>query len=150
MASRHTPFDLQSPRNGHEGFSTHLIIALIAVAAVFGAVFLFAVNGERARARDVERLADLRVAEAGFRRLYVQTGSYAAAAEGCGEQGAALAACEMRSVGLSFADLQDPKRGEYVIQTVPSDTGFAVAFSLERGAGVLAAGEHVLTEQGIQ
>ncbi|MBI3956438.1 MAG: hypothetical protein HY340_00405 [Candidatus Kerfeldbacteria bacterium] len=127
-----------------------LVLAGAALLLVVVAVqMLFARSS--ASTRDLRRLTDMREAETLFQRLYRATGSYGAAAQdGCATEGSALAACNAVRIGGSFRHLTDPRGGPYRVTTPPSDIGFAVSFVLEKSYGTLAAGEHVLTQEGIR
>lgn len=100
------------------------------VLSVVMATYLFLLAEERVNTRDAFRLRDMRVIEQTFRKTFLATGSY-------------------RSATLP-ADVSDPSKFSYTVVGDPTETSFAVRFFLERSHDGLQAGEHVLTENGIQ
>lgn len=105
---------------------------------------------QQATVRDAIRLADMARLEAAFALLSYETGSYAAAAQGCGEVGAAVDTCALAKYLPTIASVKDPGASAYVIIQVPADNQFAVEFRLERGVRGLARGAHTLSSAGLR
>lgn len=132
------------------GFTiTELIIGLgvLLLLVLYGALLY---RGEQAKARDAERIADMRTAQAAFAVLYNETNSYEAAAAGCAVVADALSSCALDAYLPGLAGLEDPGRFAYRIAAVPSATGYRIEFVLERGYDGLTSGIHYLTPQGLE
>lgn len=126
---------------------TLIIGALFGLFTLAGTLLL---SAERARTRDMKRIADMTRLSAGFALLYGQKASYADAAAGCPTVDSDAAACTLSGV-LSVGDsLQDPGKFSYTVKQVPDRANYAISFHLERSYGTLKAGEHFLTKAGIQ
>lgn len=121
------------------GFFAVLVIGILALNA------LTAMN-----IRDVKRLADMRIAQAAFESLFARSGSYGAAATGCGMVGNPVADCEFPPYGKTLAAVRDPGRYSYRVVAVPTAVSYGISFVLERDHQSIRKGRHVLTEAGIQ
>lgn len=140
----------QSQRFTQRGFTlTELIIGigLLLVVVLYGALLF---RGEQAKARDAERIADMRTAQAAFAVLFNATNSYADAAEGCPDIADKLSECSLARTLPGISGLTDPGRFAYRIVTVPNASGYRVEFTLERAYEGLRPGVHYLTPQGIE
>ena len=125
-----------------------ILLALLIVAAVsFIAVVL--VRSERARTRDAIRIADMSQIGAALRAIAAVEGSYRSAGATCAV-GESVGGCSFGTFLPNATTLADPLGTPYTVQRVPDATGFAVAFTLERGFGSYAKGAHLLTEAGIR
>lgn len=125
-----------------------ILLALLLIGGVaFAAVLV--VRTERARTRDAVRIADMAQLSAAFRAVATVEGSYQSIGATCAV-GDSVSKCSFGST-LPFAvQLADPLGISYTVQRVPDTTGYAVAFTLERGFGNYGHGPHQLTEQGIR
>lgn len=129
-------------------FSETLIVgALFALFILAGTLVL---SMERSRTRDAIRIADMTRVAAAFAVMHAQQASYAAAATGCDQVGDQVADCAFIDVVNGLGQLKDPGRFSYTVATVPDRDGYAIAFKLERGYGILKSGSHTLTQNGIQ
>lgn len=126
---------------------TLIIGALFGVFVLAGTLIL---SAERARTRDMKRVADMTRLSAGFALLYSQKASYADAAAGCGSVGSDVRTCGLTDVMSSIDVIKDPGKFHYTIAKVPDANDFAVSFRLERSYGTLKSGTHFLTKGGIQ
>lgn len=99
--------------------------------------------------RDLERLALMREAQGLFSGIYLAAGSYQPGAAGCGDKGDLLSDCALSGEGAGER-FRDPGKFAFTVETVPNDETYAIAFTLERAHGTLAAGQHVLTPDGIK
>ncbi len=134
----------------HEGFTlteTLIIGALFGLFTLAGTLLL---SAERARTRDMKRVADMTRLSAGFALLYGQKATYADAATGCPTVGSNAAMCALTDVMSGLSTIKDPGKFSYTVQQVPDKNGFAIVFRLERSYGTLKAGRHYLTKAGIQ
>jgi prepilin-type N-terminal cleavage/methylation domain-containing protein len=136
--------------NQENGFTlTELIIAIgVLLVIVLYGTLLF--RGEQAKARDAERIADMRTAQAAFAVLFNEANSYAEAGATCAKVADPLFTCSLGKYLPGIGELKDPGRFSYRIQTPPNDSTYAVEFLLERSYGSLAAGLHYLTPEGIR
>ena len=107
---------------------TRLFIIFGAVIVVMAVFFSFMFMNERARVRDALRLRDMRQIEQHYQQTYLATGSFRQ---------------------TQFPDVNDPGGFSYVARQ-PTDTTFSVSFRLERTHDRLRAGDHTLTERGIE
>lgn len=105
------------------------LIVLGSICLLVVVPFSFLLLNERANARDAERLLHMRAVQQSYQEVFLSTGSF-------------------RSV--QFPDVQDPGTFSYDATETPSERTFRVSFRLERSHDGLSAGEHVLTEKGIQ
>lgn len=132
------------------GFSlTETLItgALVGVLVIVGTLLL---SSERARTRDVQRLADMTRLSSGFALLFATKASYSDAAVGCPKVGSNAAACTLTEVLPGLEKVADPGRFQYTVTKVPDRDNFGIQFQLERRYGSLGAGAHTLTKQGIR
>lgn len=134
----------------HKGFTLSETLIIGALFGVFVLAGTLLVSAERARTRDMKRIADMTRISAGFALLYAQKASYADAAIGCSAVGADAATCDLDDVMSNMGALRDPGSFSYTVQRVPDVSGYGVQFRLERTYGALAAGTHVLTNSGIR
>jgi prepilin-type N-terminal cleavage/methylation domain-containing protein len=121
--------------------------AIIALLAVAGTMLL---GIERARLRDAKRIADMTHFAAGFAVLYAAKASYVEAAAGCGKKGVLASTCALPTLTGLEDELIDPGNYSYRLSRVPDAEDFGIMFHLERTYGTLAAGNHVLTKEGIK
>lgn len=124
-----------------------IIGAIIALIAVGGSLLL---GIERSRNRDAKRIADMSNIAAGFAVLYAQKGSYIDAAVGCSKVNDAVRRCSLPVLTGLEGELRDPGRFSYRVTRVPDAEDFGITFQLERAYGSLAAGNHVLSKDGIK
>ncbi len=133
------------------GFNTIrvILISLLFLALAAGAFYF--INVERTRARDAKRMADMARLSSGFFEMYATQGSYLGASVngGCLEK-MPVATCALATYVPDIANFKDPGKGSYVVQTVPTETGYAIKFTLERAYDAYAKGNHLLTQSGIQ
>lgn len=133
----------------HKGFTlteTLIIGALFGVFVLAGTLLL---GAERARTRDMKRVADMTRLSAGFALLYSQKASYVDAAAGCPKVGSDAAACALTDVLSGLNGLKDPGKYRYTVVRVPDIDDFGISLHLERSYSALKAGTHVLTKTGI-
>lgn len=140
----------QAMRRLRPGLSS---IGLTIVGGFLGLILL--VDGwvllrQQATVRDAMRLADMARLEAAFALLSYETGSFAAAAQGCGQAGVTVDTCALAKYLPTIATVTDPGAGAYVVTQVPTDNQFAVEFRLERGLRGLARGTHTLSDAGLR
>lgn len=134
-----------------KGLSMIQVLILVLVIFAVGAGVFLVIREDRAQTRDAKRMADMARLSAAFFELYSTEGTYATAAEGgCSEQGSSVSTCNLSAYLPDIASFKDPKGGAYTIQGVPGEASFVVLFTLERNYNFYAAGNHVLTPQGIQ
>ncbi|MFA6512312.1 MAG: prepilin-type N-terminal cleavage/methylation domain-containing protein [Patescibacteria group bacterium] len=136
--------------SSERGFTlTELIISVgvLLVLVLYGALLF---RGEQAKARDAERIADMRTAQAAFAVLYNETNSYQDAAVGCNTIADPLSSCALASYLPGLTALEDPGRFTYRVIELPDSTGYRIEFVLERGYDGLPAGIHYLTPIGLQ
>lgn len=123
------------------------------IGALFG-LFLLAgtlvLSAERARTRDMKRVADMTRLSTGFALLYGQKANYTNAAAGCPTVGSDATKCTLTDVLDSLSSIADPGRFAYTVARVPDRDDFAIKFRLERTYGTLKAGEHILSKAGIR
>ncbi len=133
------------------GLSLIQILILVAVfGLLIGGGFLL-LNNEKAKTRDAKRLSDITRIQAAFEFLYNQTASYTAAAQdGCDQAGMLASQCNLSAYIPAIRQFRDPGKYQYVVTTVPGDDAYAVTFQLEKEYYNLTAGQHVLTQDGIQ
>lgn len=98
------------------------------IFSIIIATFWFFLAEERANTRDALRLLDMRTIEQSFRQTFLATGSFHSA---------------------TVPNVRDPGNFSYDF-TTQTETSFTVRFFLERTHDGLRAGEHTLTESGIQ
>lgn len=141
---------MQTPKQHPRGISPLvlvLILAGLALLAVFNTLFVLRQQAEK---RDAIRIADMARLEAAFALLSFETSSYAEAAKGCGQPGALVSHCTLGRYLPTITDLKDPGKHAYRVAEVPSEKRFSVAFTLERGFDRLGPGQHTLTPDGIR
>lgn len=132
------------------GFS---LTEILITGALFGLVIVIStllLSMERARTRDVQRLADMTRLSSGFALLFAQKASFADAAAGCPKVGSNASACTLADVLPGLNELKDPGRFSYTVSQVPDREDFGIQFRLERGYGRLTAGPHTLAKNGIR
>lgn len=108
------------------------------------------IGGERAKARDAQRVSDMARLQVGFAMLYNRTASYATAATGCSALRAPVRTCSLSQDMPDIAKLRDPRSGDYLVTKVPDQNSYEVTFTLERGTSTLAKGKHILTQNGVK
>lgn len=126
---------------------TLIIGALFGMFVLAGTLIL---SAERARTRDMKRLADMTRISAGFALLYGQKATYADAAAGCPTVGSDATKCTLADVLSNLNSVKDPSRFAYTVARVPNRDDFGIAFRLERTYGPLKAGQHILSKTGIR
>lgn len=126
---------------------TLIIGALFGMFVLAGTLIL---GSERARTRDMKRIADMTRISSGFALLYGQKASYADAAAGCPTVGSDATKCTLTDVLSSLDSVNDPSRYTYTVARVPDRDDFGIKFRLERTYGALKAGEHILSKTGIR
>lgn len=134
-------------RTGFTLTETLIIGALFGLFTLAGTLLL---SAERARTRDMKRVADMTRLSAGFALLYGQKATYVDAAAGCPTTGSDASKCTLPDVLNGSGSIKDPGRFNYRVQQVPDRSNYGIAFRLERTYGTLKAGQHVLTKTGIQ
>jgi hypothetical protein len=127
---------------------TIVILALVYLATL--ALGFSIIGGERAKARDAQRVSDMARLQVGFTLLYSRTASYAGAAIGCNVLGAPVRACALTQDMADIIQLRDPRGGDYLVTKVPDQTSYEVTFTLERGTTTLVKGKHILTQNGVR
>lgn len=133
------------------GMSALRVAIGFACLAVLVVGWLLLLREERARQRDLVRLATVRQAEAAFRMLYLKTASFRSAAEnGCGQPNSPLATCNFTAIGWPADAFQNPAGAPLLVATPPDDEQYAITFTLERSHDGIAAGRHTLTPDGIR
>jgi hypothetical protein len=137
---------MEKPR----GLSMIQILVLVSVILLVGAGVFVMVRSERSKGRDAKRMADMARLSAAFFELYATEGSYETAALGCGEVGASVASCNLTSYLPDISAFSDPQGGQYIVQGVPGEASYVVLFSLENSYSKYPAGQHALTQDGIQ
>lgn len=125
---------------------TLIIGALFGLFTLAGTLLL---SAERARTRDMKRVADMTRLSAGFALLYGQKATYADAAAGCPTVGSDATKCTLTSALNGLSDIKDPGRYAYTVAQVPDRLDYGISFHLERSYGTLKAGQHTLTKTGI-
>lgn len=123
------------------------MLALVGLTLLLDGLWLLR---QQAGTRDAVRIADMARLEAAFTVLSYETGSYSAAAAGCGQVGATVDTCALARYLPTIAALKDPGGHGYVVTELPSENRFAVRFTLERGWRGLAKGDHTLSPDGIR
>ena len=140
------PSNVEQPR-GLSLAGLLVIIGLIIALLGTGALLL---GRERARVRDAVRLMDMTQFSAAMHLIYSEKGSYATAAQGCSAKGALMSSCAVSPLLASINQLKDPSRFTYLVADVPDADSYAIVFTLEQGYQSYAAGQHVLTQDGIR
>lgn len=126
-----------------------LLLSIIGVA--FIGLTVLALRLEQAKARDAQRLSDMRVVQRAFERLWLETASFqGAATDGCGETGMNVSRCNLFAYEPAIAQLRDPGQHAYTVTQVPGSDTYEVSFTLEQSYGKLASGRHTLTPRGIE
>ena len=120
---------------------------MLGVGALLTGAFFFLNSHTQTVGRDFDRLSDMDVARSAFERLFQDEASYASA--GC-EEGEELQLCLLSDYDPNIVNRQDPGDFSYVVAETPSEDSFAIRFTLERTYRGLEAGDHLLTENGIQ
>ncbi len=130
------------------------ILSIIIIVVVFGATVggaFVLINNEKAHTRDAVRLSDMTRVQAAFEFLYNQQASYALAAEnGCNQAGMLVSQCSLGEYYSTINQLEDPGKYQYKVSTVPTENEYGITFTLEKDYQNLTAGEHLLTQDGIQ
>ncbi|OGY79668.1 MAG: hypothetical protein A3B74_02755 [Candidatus Kerfeldbacteria bacterium RIFCSPHIGHO2_02_FULL_42_14] len=126
-------------------FGTSTIIIALGFIAYF---WLFSRGNQMAR--DLERVTHIQMVQTALEMLFQDEYSYLTAAVGCEQEGMPVKFCNLKEYLPNIDAIQDPGDFEYIVQTVPTKTTYAIRFTLERGVGNLGAGEHTLTPNGIQ
>jgi len=123
------------------------ILILLGGAVVLTALFIFLRSHTDQMARDFDRLADMHVLRASFERLYQDQASYEV---GNCEEGTFVHECLLFEYDPNIVIRRDPGVYAYQIVEAPSVDSFTISFYLEGSYRNLTAGEHFLTEDGIQ
>lgn len=125
---------------------TALIILGVGILVITGG-FVFLRSRTNTIARDLERLADMHIIRSSFARMYQDDASYANA--GC-KEGDQVHFCMLEMYDPNVVVRQDPSGASYQVAKTPDGTSYRILFTLEHSYKNLAAGEHALSEQGIQ
>jgi len=127
----------------------HLVAILILLggAVVLTAVFILLQGHTDRVSRDFQRLSDMHVIRSSFERLYQDNGSYEV---GNCDDGALIHQCLLSDYDSNNVIRRDPGEFSYTIVTSPTVNTYGVSFTLEGSYRDLDAGEHLLTENGIQ
>jgi type II secretory pathway pseudopilin PulG len=139
---------MSNPRIPRGASPAEILLALM-VLGILVFIGVVQIRSERARTRDALRIADMSQLASAFRALAAVEGSYQAAGATC-TVGDPVAKCELSTYLPSVSHLVDPLGAPYTVSKKPGPDGFAVEFTLERGAPGFVRGAHVLTEKGIR
>lgn len=140
------------------GFTLIELLVVIAIIGILSAVVLASLNAARARARDAQRVSNVREM---VKLMNLETGNSAQALTGCTTAGALTTACTGPGEIAQFANFGDPANPgaacttsssaecEYSISTAAgaaaaSTEDYRIIFFLEEGAGDLTAGLHAV------
>jgi len=138
-------------RFNNQGISLLKLLIFVAIFGLFIGGGFVLLNNERAKTRDAQRLADMARVQAAFEFLFNDNASYSPAAiNGCDSTGQLVSQCNLAQYLPQIAQIKDPGRFTYTISQVPSDQGFGITFSLEKGYQSIKAGQHILTHSGIK
>jgi hypothetical protein len=127
---------------------TIVLLALVYLGTL--ALGFSIIGGERAKARDAQRVSDMARLQVGFALMYNRTASYAGAAKGCSAVKAPVRTCMLAQDMSDISKLKDPRGGDYLVTKIPDQTSYEISFTLERGTSTLAKGKHVLTQNGVK
>ncbi len=127
------------------------ISLIIVVFIVIGALWLWGIKHEEARARDMQRISDALIIHTAFEKMYQHDRSYAAASDhGCEEAGESIRRCKLRDYYRDINVLKDPGRTDYVVTVVPTEKNYEVTFWLEKNHAGLNKGSHTISPEGIK
>lgn len=127
-----------------------VLILIFAFGALIAGGFLL-LNNERSKTRDAKRLSDITRVQAAFEFLYNDVASYEfAAQDGCSQTGMLVSQCNLSKYLPLIIEMKDPGKNSYIVSKVPSIDEFEVVFQLENSYGSLIAGQHILSQNGIQ
>lgn len=127
-----------------------VLILIFAFGVVIAGGFLL-LNSERSKTRDAKRLSDITRVQAAFEFLYNDVASYEfAAQDGCSQTGMLVSQCNLSNYLPLIIEMKDPGKNSYLVSKVPSIDEYEVVFQLENSYGSLTAGQHTLSQNGIQ
>jgi hypothetical protein len=130
-------------------FKKHLVALFILVLGIgiLSGAFGFLRWRTNTIARDLERLSDMHVLRSSFTRMYQDDASYENAKCKEGDQ---VHYCMLESYDPNIVVRQDPSGFPYLVKKTPDGTAYQISFTLEHSYKNLPAGEHLLSEAGIE
>jgi len=124
-------------------FKIIVYVLLLAIAAVLLAWFSMAMS---AKARDYQRLSDLKIIQAKFTAYYFKHNTYRI--DACNEN-SMVNSCSNDQIDLSkHLDPSGSGIYKYVIYSL-SDTDYQIGFALETKMGGLMLGGHIYSKEGV-
>jgi prepilin-type N-terminal cleavage/methylation domain-containing protein len=154
-----------------KGFTLVELLVVIAIIGILSAVAIVSLGNVRAKGRDARRVSDIDAIKSAMDQILSEKGGWGALGANvavtayCGNSlPKAVSACVGANLILllpSLANINDPSgqtglctgaagtQCNYAF-TALADQTYAVKFYLENAAGVLTAGPHTLTQEGIQ
>lgn len=134
----------------NQGFSK---VQLLINLGIIGLILVLAglwVGSEKAKTRDAKRITDMVQVQTAFELLYQDKNSYQSAASGCNQVGLLVSQCNLEDYLNNISDLKDPGKFNYQVTKVPNQDEYEITFRLEKSYYSLKAGNHILSQNGIQ
>lgn len=137
---------IQKFRNGTSGFTLIELLVVIAIIGLLASVVLLSLNSARAKSRDAKRIADAKLIASAMELYYNDNGSYPA-------QTTDLIPNYLGTWPKYPSPSADGSCGSnliYQFTGTPTATTYALTFCLGALTGGYGAGQHTVSQYGIQ
>ena len=142
--------------NKKKGFTLIELLVVISIIGLLATLAVVSLNSARAKARDAQRVSDVKQISTALEMYYASNGDYPV----CGSYSAdiAVSACTGLDLDAELSSFNDPKDSEVCVNgstgcnytfTVMGNDGYEICFALESGSGRLGDGLNKITTGGM-